>query len=51
MKTNVNWKPQGYSAKRWHGTTLQKDLTSLRQMGPPKKKRSSQAPAWKQPGS
>lgn len=51
MKTNVNWKPQGHSAKRWHGVTLPKDPTSLHQTRPPRKKESSQAPMWRQPGT
>jgi hypothetical protein len=50
MKTNVNSKPQGHSAKRWHGT-LQKDLMVTRQALHLKKRRSSQALMWKQLGS
>jgi len=38
MKTNVNWKPQGHSAKRWHGTNQRKDPTTLRPTASPKKK-------------
>ena len=51
MKTGVNWKPQGQSAKRWHGMGVQKDPMMLRRARPPKKKGSSQTSVWKQPGS
>jgi len=48
MKTNVNRKPQGHSAKRWHGMALPKDPTALRQTRPPRKKESSLTSLWKQ---
>jgi hypothetical protein len=47
MKTGVDWKPQGHSAKRWQGVTPHKDPRTLRQTRPPKKRESSQAPVWK----
>lgn len=45
MKTNVNWKPQGHSAKRWHGATAQKEPRPIAQTRP-QKKRESPTP-WK----
>jgi hypothetical protein len=47
MKSNVNWKPQGHSAKRWHGMTQHKDPRPLSPSRPAKKKESSQAPVWR----
>src|SRR5271157_832640 len=39
MKTKVNWKSLGHSAKRWHGITLRNDLAvTSRGPGHPKKK-------------
>ncbi len=49
MKTNVNRKPQGHSAKRWHGPQ-QKDLVTARQ-SQQLKTRSSREPIWRQRAS
>ena len=39
MKSNVNWKPMGHSAKRWQGMTRRKDSTAtLRETRAPQKK-------------
>ena len=49
MKTNVNWKPQGHSAKKWHGMNQRKDPTTLHQTGSPKKKMRFQKLVWQPP--
>ena len=51
MKTNVNWKPQGHSAKKWQGVTPRKDPTILREARPSKKKEQFRTAVWRQPGS
>lgn len=48
MKSKVNWKPLGHSAKRWHGFALRKDSTPLLQASRlPRKKGSSAEPMWR----
>jgi hypothetical protein len=51
MKTNVNWKPQGHSAKKWQGVTLRKDPAALREARPSKKKEQFRTAVWRQPGA
>ena len=51
MKTNVNWKPQGHSAKKWQGVTPRKDPATLREARPAKKKEQFRTPMWRQPTS
>jgi hypothetical protein len=47
MKSNVNWKPMGHSAKRWQGMTQRKDSTAtLRETRAPRKKGWAQVQMW-----